>query len=108
MNRGARSAGRGSACTCGRSHRSRGRDSVISARPENTTICRGRTGREQMDDDLVGAEESILVVGHWQYIGRGHSSGEAIYARIIAHDLAESRRAAREALAAERRLEGAA
>jgi hypothetical protein len=32
------------------------------------------------------------VMGHWQYIGRGHSPGEAIYARTIAADLAENRR----------------
>ena len=38
-----------------------------------------------------GYEETILVVGHWQYIGRGHSLGEAMYARTIAHDLAENR-----------------
>ena len=41
-------------------------------------------------------QESILVVGQWQYIGRGHSPGEAIYARTIAHDLAENRRIRRQ------------
>jgi hypothetical protein len=53
-------------------------------------------------------EDTILVVGHWQYIGRGHSPGEAIYARTIAHDLAESRHAARRAEQAERQVEEAA
>jgi hypothetical protein len=40
-------------------------------------------------------EETILVVGHWQYIGRGHSPDEAIFARTIADDLAENRRICR-------------
>jgi hypothetical protein len=53
-------------------------------------------------------EETILLLGNWQYIGRGHSPGEAVYARSIAHDLAECRRAARQAELAERRLEEAA
>jgi hypothetical protein len=49
-------------------------------------------------DDPIGLadEETILVVGHWQYIGRGHSPGEALYARTIAHDVAENRRIARQ------------
>ena len=41
-------------------------------------------------------EETILVLGQWQYYGRGHTPGEAIYARTIANDLAESRRIARQ------------
>jgi len=40
-------------------------------------------------------EETILVLGQWQYYGRGHSLGEAIYAKTIAQDLAESRRLGR-------------
>ena len=40
-------------------------------------------------------DETILVVGQWQYIGRDHSPGEAIYARTIAQDVAENRRIAR-------------
>jgi hypothetical protein len=48
---------------------------------------------EQMSDQED--EETVLIIGQWQYIGRGHSPGEAIYARTIAHDLAESRRIAR-------------
>jgi hypothetical protein len=42
-------------------------------------------------------EETILVLGNWQYIGRGHSRGEAVFARTIATDLAENRRLARQA-----------
>jgi hypothetical protein len=48
---------------------------------------------EQISDQQD--EETVLVIGQWHYIGRGHSPGEAIYARTIAHDLTESRRIAR-------------
>jgi hypothetical protein len=52
--------------------------------------------RQDERDMGVGAkEETILAVGHWHYTGRGHSPGEVIYARTIAHDLAESRSIAR-------------
>ena len=37
-------------------------------------------------------DETILVLGHWQYIGRGHTHGEAIYARTIAQEVADTRR----------------
>jgi hypothetical protein len=43
-------------------------------------------------DEIDGHEESVLVIGSWGYVGRGHSAGEAIFARTIAHDLAENRR----------------
>jgi hypothetical protein len=43
-----------------------------------------------------GESETVLVLGQWQYIGRGHSPGEAIYARTIAEDVAENRRIARQ------------
>jgi len=46
---------------------------------------------EPEDDD-----ESVLVLGQWQYFGRGHSPGEAIYARTIAHDLVDNRRICRQ------------
>ncbi len=62
-------------------------ETATSLAKTSTTSYRGRE------------DETILVVGHWQYIGRGHSPGEAIYARTIAHDLAESRRLARHAVA---------
>jgi hypothetical protein len=47
-------------------------------------------------------DETILVIGNWQYIGRGHSPGEAVFARTIADDLAENRRALRLVLWTER------
>ena len=34
----------------------------------------------------------MLVVGNWNYTGRGHSIGEAIFARTVASDHAELRR----------------
>jgi hypothetical protein len=43
-----------------------------------------------------GVEHTVLVLGHWQYIGRGHSPGEGIFARTIADDLAENRRLCRQ------------
>jgi hypothetical protein len=55
-----------------------------------------RPNEHGQDDASVGQEETILVTAQWQYIGRGHSPGEAIYARTIAHDLAENRRIARQ------------
>jgi hypothetical protein len=59
---------------------------------ETTNVC-----RRNRHDELVDCveDDTILVLGTWQYIGRGHSPGEAIYARTIAHDLAENRRLAR-------------
>jgi hypothetical protein len=51
-------------------------------------------------DDLDGIDDyhdTVLVVGHWQYAGRGHSPGQAVYAATIAADLAESRRLSRQA-----------
>ena len=63
--------------------------------PPSVTSDEGKVVRhdEQISDQED--EETILVVGQWQYIGRGHSPGEAIYARTIAHDLSENRRLAR-------------
>jgi hypothetical protein len=56
---------------------------------------------DQIDDH----EESVLVIGSWGYAGRGHSAGEAIFARTIAHDLAENSRICRQVLRDEE-LEG--
>jgi hypothetical protein len=49
------------------------------------------------DEQIIDREdeETVLVLGHWQYIGRGHSPGEAIFARTIAHDISENRRLVR-------------
>jgi hypothetical protein len=50
-------------------------------------VVRGEDERSDQSQD-----ETVLVLGHWQYIGRGHTHGEAIYARTIAQDVADSRR----------------
>jgi hypothetical protein len=60
--------------------------------PEGTHVQReDRHPREGTAD-----EETILVLGQWQYRGRGHSFAEAIYARTIAEDLTENRRLVRQ------------
>jgi hypothetical protein len=46
----------------------------------------------QAHDRTFGRDrDTVLVVGQWWYRGRGHSPGEAIYARTIADDLAKNR-----------------
>jgi hypothetical protein len=60
--------------------------------PEGTQVDRHHEHRQGDDKDV---EDSILVLDHWQYQRRRYSPG-GIYARTIAHDLAESRRVARE------------
>jgi hypothetical protein len=47
-------------------------------------------------DQLDPGEDTVLVIGSWGYVGRGHSAGEAIFARTIAEDMAENRRIARQ------------
>jgi len=60
-----------------------------------------RIGVEQLGD-FAEHEDTVLVIGHWLYTGRGHSPGQAIYAATIAEDLAESRRLARQSLRLDR------
>jgi hypothetical protein len=55
----------------------------------------GKVVRYGDDISCQEDEETVLIVGQWQCIGRGHSPGEAIFARTIAHDLSENRRLAR-------------
>ncbi len=40
-------------------------------------------------------QTAVLIVGEWQYVGRGNSPGEAVLARTIAQDLALNRRVAK-------------
>jgi hypothetical protein len=56
-------------------------------------VAESRVISRQSRHDPVD-EDTILVLGHWQYVGRGHSPGEAAYARTISHDLVEVRRIA--------------
>jgi hypothetical protein len=53
-----------------------------------------KVGRDGEEIDQRN-EQTVLLMGHWQYIGRGHSPGEAIFARTTAGDLAENRRVCR-------------
>jgi hypothetical protein len=46
-------------------------------------------------DSFDSHADVVLIVGNWTFAGRGHSPGEAIYARTIANDLANSRCIAR-------------
>jgi hypothetical protein len=62
--------------------------------PESYPIYR-HNGHQPIDD-LPRGEDTILVLGHWQYVGRGHSPGEARYARTISDDLMEARRTGRQ------------
>jgi hypothetical protein len=56
---------------------------------DDTRVVRGHPIADEVDDDTV------LVIGHWRYAGRGHSNGQAIFARTIAQEIADNRRIAR-------------
>lgn len=57
--------------------------------------CSERTTLQHLEDDFDPEADTALSVGHWQYLGRGHTAGQALYAKTIADDLAEGRRLAR-------------
>lgn len=57
--------------------------------------CSDGTTLHHLDDDFDPDAETVLTAGHWQYLGRGHTAGQALYARTIAADMAEARRLAR-------------
>jgi hypothetical protein len=57
---------------------------------------------EELDLD----QETVLVLGHWTYAGRGHTPGEAAFAATVADDRAENRSIAAQTDA--QRLENAA
>jgi hypothetical protein len=61
--------------------------------PDDTQVRRHRL-EDRSSENNDG--DTILVIGQWQYRGRGHSPGQSIFARIIASDLAEDRRIWRE------------
>jgi hypothetical protein len=56
---------------------------------ETARVWRGNVHRDGCEPN---DPETILVLGQWQYVRRGHSPGEARYPATIAHDLAENRR----------------
>jgi hypothetical protein len=41
--------------------------------------------------ELDPEEDTVLVIGHWSFAGRGHTTGEAIFAATVARDQAENR-----------------
>jgi hypothetical protein len=43
-------------------------------------------------DHYHGDDDTVLVVGHWLYAGRGNFPGQAVYTKTIANDIAENRR----------------
>ena len=53
--------------------------------------------------DYLDDVSTVVVLGHWRYAGRGHSPGQALFARTIAQDIIDSRRIAR-MVAAEQEL----
>lgn len=100
----------------------RGHFSTKSRRYSTTLGClrsarrRWRTGRTllahgldpdlpvercRMDDvseagDISEFGDVVLVVGHWRYIDRGHSPGQAVFAATIADDMARARQLRRQ------------
>jgi hypothetical protein len=68
----------------------------------DTRVLRSHSTSEGVD------ENSVLVIRHWRYAGRGHSTGQAVFARSIAEDIADNRRIARQALRGDDPWEGAA
>jgi hypothetical protein len=42
-------------------------------------------------EDFDADEDTVLVIGHWSYAGRGHSAGEAMFAATVARDQAQNR-----------------
>ena len=59
-----------------------------------TTVLRIHEGQDGLDPDYY--DDAVLIIGRWRYVGRGHTPGEAIFARTVADDLAVSRRLYRE------------
>ncbi|WTO75371.1 replication initiation protein [Streptomyces sp. NBC_00210] len=60
---------------------------------------RRERGLPDLDQDDDTAEDTTLVLAHWEYAGQGHTPGESWLAASIAHDLKLNRDTAREALA---------
>jgi hypothetical protein len=72
-------------------------DQILRAKGLGQATTIRRCHLENLDDlddqaDDEEATDSVLVVGHWLYAGRGHSPGQAIFATTIAQDIADNRR----------------
>lgn len=46
--------------------------------------------------DISKFGDAVLVVGHWRYVDRGHSPGQAVFAATIADDMARARQLRRQ------------
>lgn len=57
--------------------------------------CTEGTTLRHIEDDFDPDDQNLLMVGTWRYLGRGHTPGQALYARTIAEDLVEERLLAR-------------
>jgi hypothetical protein len=67
-------------------------DQILHARGIGLATTIRRCHLEDLDDQADDEDDSMLVVGHWLYAGRGHSPGQAIFAATIAEDIADNRR----------------
>lgn len=45
--------------------------------------CTEGTTLHHLDDDFDPDAGTVLTVGHWQHLGRGHTAGQSLYARTI-------------------------
>jgi hypothetical protein len=52
-----------------------------------------RADHDSLDD--LDDEDTVLILGHWRYAGRGFSPGQSVFARTIAQDIIDNRRIAR-------------
>jgi hypothetical protein len=79
---------------CLRDARKRWRDSrTLEAHgiSSATAIHRNLGGESAFIGGRDETEDVVLVIGSWQYTGRGHSAGEAIFAAAVRDDFCESR-----------------
>jgi hypothetical protein len=64
--------------------------------PETRFIRVPASGLDQVGDELDVDQETVLVLGHWSYAGRGHTAAEAVFAATVANDQAENRKVCRQ------------
>jgi hypothetical protein len=62
----------------------------------DTSVGRSNANNLIEPDPPNGNQDTVLVPDRWTYAGRGHSVGEAVFARTIADDIAENRRICRQ------------
>jgi hypothetical protein len=75
--------------------------------PDTPVIRRRHDDPTQAPDEIP--DDTVVLINHWRYAGRGHSPGQAVWANVIAQDRLENRRLAAQAIRQQRELvEGAA